>query len=188
MTGAVSYLGIELAGGQSRDAVATLSIILGFMLGAGLAGLIVGAKNLAPGRWYGVAVLCEGGLLIGAMLLLISGRRFGLPFIAVACGLQNATTSSYCGLMIRTTHVTGTVTDIGVMIGQWLRHRHCERRKLLFMIGVVAAFGGGVWIGALADGRWGPTSLVIPAAGCLIAGGSIGLFPQWFNCSNRPTN
>lgn len=74
------------------------------MIGAGLAGFIVGARKLVPGRRYGVALVCEGGLLVAAMALLLSGRRFGVPLIAMACGLQNATTSSYCGLMIRTTH------------------------------------------------------------------------------------
>jgi uncharacterized membrane protein YoaK (UPF0700 family) len=180
MTGAVSYLGIDVAGKHSSDALATLSIILAFVVGAGLAGFIVGARELTPGRRYGVALFCEGGLLISAMGLLISGRRFGVPLIAMACGLQNATTSSYCGLMIRTTHVTGTVTDIGVMLGHWLRHRHIERRKLLFMVGVVTAFGSGVWIGALADGRWGSASLAIAAAGCMVAGAIIWLFPRWF--------
>jgi uncharacterized membrane protein YoaK (UPF0700 family) len=180
MTGAVSYLGIEFAGGHYPNAVATLSIILAFMVGAGLAGLIVGAQNLAPGRRYGAALCCEGGLLAMAMILLVSGRSFGVSLIAMACGLQNATTSSYCGLMIRTTHVTGTVTDIGVMLGHWLRHQHIERRKLVFMVGTVTAFGAGVWIGAVADSRWGSASLAIAVVGCLAAGGIIGLFPQWF--------
>ena len=180
MTGAVSYLGMEFAAGHSRAAMATLSIILAFMVGAGLAGFIVGAENLAPGRRYGLALGCEGGLLVVATFLLVSGRSSGVPLIAMACGLQNATTSSYFGLMIRTTHVTGTVTDIGVMLGHWLRHRHVERQKLLFMVGLVGAFGTGVWIGALADARWGSASLAIAAGGCLIAGGSIGLFPGWF--------
>jgi len=186
MTGAVSYLGIAMAGEHFRDAVATLTIISAFMVGAGSAGFIVGAENLAPGRRYGVALGCEGGLLVLAMMLLVSGRHSGISLIAMACGLQNATTSSYCGLMIRTTHVTGTVTDIGVMLGHWLRHQHIERRKLVFMIGLATAFGGGVWLGALADSRWGPASLAIAAAGCLLAGASIGLFPHWFSPSIEP--
>jgi uncharacterized membrane protein YoaK (UPF0700 family) len=171
MTGAVSYLGIDLATWRSHEAVATFSIILAFMAGAALAGFIVGAEKLGPGRRYGAALLGEGALLAAAMLVLISGRSFGVALIAMACGLQNATTSSYCGLMIRTTHVTGTVTDIGVMLGHWLRHRHIERRKLLLMVGLVTAFGAGVWLGALADGRWGSASLGIAAAGCMVAGG-----------------
>jgi uncharacterized membrane protein YoaK (UPF0700 family) len=180
MTGAVSYLGIELAGGSARNALTTLTIILSFMMGAALAGLIVGAQDLAPGRRYGWSLCCEGALLLASMALLTSGHTTGVLLIAMACGLQNATTSSYFGLMIRTTHVTGTVTDIGVMLGHWLRHRHVERRKLVFMAGVVAAFGAGVWIGALADARWGPTVLVAAAAGCLAAGVGITLSPRWF--------
>jgi uncharacterized membrane protein YoaK (UPF0700 family) len=180
MTGAVSYLGIGLADGRTHAAAATLLIILAFMVGAALGGFIVGAQNLAPGRRYGAALCGEGGLLALGMFCLLSGHRFGVPLLAMACGLQNATTSSYCGLMIRTTHVTGTVTDIGVMLGHWLRHRRIERRKLVFMVGVATAFGAGVWIGALADGRWGSASLAIAAFGCLAAGASIGLFPHWF--------
>jgi uncharacterized membrane protein YoaK (UPF0700 family) len=80
--------------------------------------------------------------------------------------------------MIRTTHVTGTVTDIGVMLGHWLRHQKIERRKLVFMVGVVAAFGAGVWVGALADARWGPSVLAVAAAGCGTAGIAIVIVPR----------
>lgn len=180
MTGAVSYLGIDLAGQRVSDVAATLTIIIAFVLGAALAGMIVGALQLAPGRSYGVALMGEGALLLAAMLLLRVQNGFGVPLIAMACGLQNATTSSYCGLMIRTTHVTGTVTDIGVMLGHMVRHRHIERRKLLLMVGTVTAFTTGVWIGALANQHWGPSSLLIVAAGCFFAGGVVLTFPQWF--------
>jgi uncharacterized membrane protein YoaK (UPF0700 family) len=186
MTGAVSYFGLELAGGRLHNAVATLSIILAFMLGAALAGLIVGAQDLAPGRRYGWSMCCEAALLAVSMILLTSGHSSGVTLIAMACGLQNATTSSYFGLMIRTTHVTGTVTDIGVMFGHWLRHRNIERRKLVFMIGVVAAFGAGVLVGALADARWGPSVLGAAAAGCLAAGIGVILFPRWLSAPRNP--
>jgi uncharacterized membrane protein YoaK (UPF0700 family) len=181
MTGAVSYLGIDVADGRSTDAVATLSIIGAFMVGAGLSGFIIGAKELAPGRRFGATLVLEGGFLALATYLLVSDRHSGVPLIAMACGLQNGTTSSYFGLMIRTTHVTGTVTDIGVMVGHWLRHRHIERKKLIFMIGVVAAFGTGVWIGALANSRTGSAALAVASFGAAAAGGTILAFPAWFN-------
>ena len=186
MTGAVSYLGIDVAGGRSADAAATLSIILSFMFGAALAGFIIGARELSPGRRFGAALILEAGLLATATCLLVSGGHSGVPLIAMACGLQNGTTSSYFGLMIRTTHVTGTVTDIGVMVGHWLRHRHIERRKLIFMIGVVAAFGMGVWIGALANARAGSVALAVASIGCAAAGGMILAFPARFNGAAGP--
>ena len=116
MTGAVSHFGIHAASGQLGNAATSLSIIVGFLLGAALAGLIVGPWKLVPGRRYGVVLLIEGGLLAMAAFLMFSPSRLALPAVSMACGLQNAMTSSYCGLMIRTTHVTGIVTDIGVMI------------------------------------------------------------------------
>jgi uncharacterized membrane protein YoaK (UPF0700 family) len=181
MTGAVSYLGIDVAAGRSSDAVATLSILLAFMVGAALAGFIIGAEKLSPGRRFGAALVLEGTILALATCLLVSGNHTGVTLIAMACGLQNGTTSSYFGLMIRTTHVTGTVTDIGVMVGHWLRHRHIERKKLIFMIGLVAAFGTGVWLGALSDARTGSAGLALAAFGSAAAGGIILAFPAWFN-------
>jgi uncharacterized membrane protein YoaK (UPF0700 family) len=170
MTGTVSYLGIGLAAGRFRDSLISFGIFLGFLLGAVLGGLIVGARQLLPGRRHGIALLAESGLLAAATFLLLRHQRWGMPIASMACGLQNATTSSYCGLLIRTTHVTGTVTDIGVMIGHWIRHRQIERWKLGFMLTIVCAFGCGVCLGAIANAKWGPAGLELPAAGTAIAG------------------
>jgi uncharacterized membrane protein YoaK (UPF0700 family) len=170
MTGAVSRLGIDLHGGHREDAFASLGIILGFLVGAMLAGLMVGALKLVPSRRYGVALMVEGALLSMATGLLIAQHRLGLPAVAMACGLQNAMASSYCGLMIRTTHVTGVVTDIGVMLGHWLRHRQIEFWKLGFLASLFGAFGLGGWIGVIADDRFGPAALGVPAVGCTLAG------------------
>ena len=170
MTGAVSHLGLDLSRRQWADAAAALAIILGFGTGALLTGLVLGSLHLLPGRRYGVVLICEGLFLGCATGLLIVHHRFGLPLVAMACGLQNAMTSSYCGLMIRTTHVTGTVTDIGVMLGHWLRHRQIDWQKLSFLTSVFLAFGAGGAFGAIADSFLGAASLGIAATACLISG------------------
>lgn len=175
MTGAVAHLGMDLAVGNAEDAWASLSIVLGFVLGALLAGVLVGALKLVPSRRYGAVMMVEGGLLVIATALLTQRTRWGLPTVALACGLQNAMTSSYCGLMIRTTHVTGTVTDVGVMLGHWLRHGQIEWWKLRFLSLVVFAFAVGGWVGAMAHQRFGPGCLSVPATGMALAGGAF-----WF--------
>lgn len=175
MTGAVSRLGIDLAGGRTADIWASVGIILGFLAGAILAGVLVGALKLIPSRRYGVALMVEGALLSLATGLLVAQHRLGLPVVAMACGLQNAVTSSYCGLMIRTTHVTGMVTDIGVMLGHWLRHGEIEFWKLRFLATVFASFGVGGGLGAVADTHFGAATLGVPAAGCTVAGAAF-----WF--------
>jgi uncharacterized membrane protein YoaK (UPF0700 family) len=170
MTGAISYLGLDLAEGRMADLRASLTIVVGFLGGAVLAGAMIGAKKLLPGRRYGFAMVFEGLLLALATTLLVTRHRLGLPVVAMACGLQNAVASSYCGLVIRTTHVTGLVTDVGVMLGQALRHQQVEWRKLGFLAGLFLAFGTGGWIGAVVDLRLGPVALAVPAAGFVLAG------------------
>jgi uncharacterized membrane protein YoaK (UPF0700 family) len=188
MTGAVSYFGVDLAEGELADATASLAIIVGFLGGGVIAGALVGAKKLVPGRRYGAALIGEAALLTVAVWLILHDHRLGLPLVAMACGLQNAMTSSYCGLMIRSTHVTGMVTDIGVMLGHWVRHRRVERWKLLFLCVVFSAFGAGCWLGAWIDLRLGPVSLAIPAAGCAIAGAAVWMLAArgWFKVAERP--
>lgn len=89
---------------------------------------------------------------------------------ATACGLQNAMSSSYCGLMIRTTHVSGVVTGLGVMIGHWLRHRRIVTWKLQFLIALLFSFGIGGFTGAFLDQIYGPICLLLATTSCLAAG------------------
>jgi len=175
MTGAPTHLGLDIAEGHGRDSAASLSIVLGFLMGALLAGVMIGAWKRIPSRSYGVALMVEGALLAMGTWLLASQSRLGLPAVAMACGLQNAMTSSYCGLMIRTTHVTGTVTDLGVMLGHWIRHRQIQSWKLGFLGLLVAFFTVGGWMGAVAEVRFGLRCLGIAAAGTTLAGGTF-----WF--------
>lgn len=170
MTGAVSHLGLDLAVGRMEDAWSSFGIVVGYVVGAMFAGVLVGAWKLIPSRRYGVAMVIEACLLALATGLLRSGHRSGLPLVAMACGLQNAMSSSYCGLIIRTTHVTGMVTDIGVMLGHWIRHRQIAAWKLRFLLGVFSAFGVGGGLGAAANQHFGPGCLAVPAGLLLVAG------------------
>lgn len=175
MSGTVSRMGVDMADGNWRDTNTAIWIVLGFIAGAALNGIVVGAWKLVPGRSYGVAMMIEGLLLSLACGLLVEQSRFALPLLSMACGLQNAMSSSYCGFIIRTTHVTGMVTDIGVMIGHWLRHRQVQAWKLRFLLTILSSFTVGGLIGALADVRFGPVCLVLPAFAILLAGAT-----YWF--------
>lgn len=176
MTGAISHLGVDLAEARGWDSLSSLAIVFGFLIGAVVAGIAIGSRRLMPGRRYGAALACEGGLLGLATWLILEEHRLGLPLVAMACGLQNAMTSSYCGLLIRTTHITGTMTDIGVMIGHWIGHREIARWKLGFLTALAVAFGIGGWLGAWLDLKYGPLCLALAAVGCVGAGAAV-----WFS-------
>jgi uncharacterized membrane protein YoaK (UPF0700 family) len=177
MTGALSYFASDLSENRGADALTTLSIIVAFIFGAAASGMIIGARQLIPGRRYGVALMGEAMLICLATVMILHGNRFGPACIASACGLQNATTSSYCGLSIRTTHVTGTVTDFGVMLGHWVRHGKIDPFKFILMGGVVVSFGVGAWSGAFANVQYGPSVLVFAAVACAVGGAFVLIAP-----------
>jgi uncharacterized membrane protein YoaK (UPF0700 family) len=170
MSGAVSHLGVNIAEGHVIDSFGSLLIICGFIIGSMLAGILIGATKLGPSRRYGGVMMLEGGLLLASMSLLLQKSLYGPMLAACACGLQNAMSSSYCGLAIRTTHVSGLVTDLGVMIGHWIRHQKIAYWKLRFLLMMLASFGGGGILGAYLDMVYGPLCLLVPSIGCLVAG------------------
>lgn len=186
MTGAVSRLGLDVAERGGRDVGSGVLIVVGFLSGAIIAGLLVGARRLAPNRRFGIALILEGLLLAFATLLLRSDHRLGLPAAALACGLQNAIGSSYCGLQIRTTHVTGMVTDLGLMIGHWMRLHVVDRRKFIFFTLGFLSFGVGGYVGAVMDNRFGPVALLLPAVSNAIAGVVYSLMVRKFNARILP--
>lgn len=170
MSGAVSRLAIDLSTSNRPDLIGAFSIFAGFLGGAVLSGLIIGSTQVRPGRRYGITMMIEGAILFSATLLLLLQRQIGIPLAAMACGLQNAMASSYYGLIIRTTHVSGMVTDIGVLIGQLIRYRHVEWWKLFLLITLLGGFFTGGYLGGLAYGKIGIPALFLASAGCSIAG------------------
>jgi uncharacterized membrane protein YoaK (UPF0700 family) len=187
MTGAVSRLSLDVEAGNQTDLRLVLSIVGGFLLGAMLSGLLIGGRKLVPGRRYGVALVLEGVALAGATWLLVRGSPVGVPLAALACGIQNAMASSYNGLILRTTHVTGIVTDIGVMLGHWLRHGRIRRWNLTLLLGLLGSFFAGGVLGAVTF-RWaGMAALAAPALVCLLAGtGYIGWRQRLHHAGHTP--
>jgi len=170
MSGAVSRLAIDVTTVNRADLRGALAIFIGFLCGAILSGLIVGATQVRPGRRYGITMMLEGLLLTTSAILLLCQKRSGIPVAAMACGLQNAMASSYYGLIIRTTHVSGMVTDIGVLLGQLIRYRRLEVWKLLLLMMLLGGFFAGGLIGGLAFAKIGTPALFLAASGCLAGG------------------
>lgn len=170
MSGAVSHLGIDLATGRFVDVKIILGIIMGFFIGAICSGLIIGGKQLIPGRRYGLVLVIEGFLLSLSAFFLMQHYRLGLSIAAMACGLQNAMASSYYGLVLRTTHVTGIVTDLGVLIGHWIRHKHIEFWKfVLLFVSLIGFFCGGV-VGSYLALHIGLSCIIFASIGCYLSG------------------
>ena len=120
LTGNTSMLAGAIA---SLDLARTLhfaAVIGSFVAGTALSGFIIQDSVLQLGQRYGVALFLESILLFIAVPLLGRGNPSGLYAAACACGLQNAMASTYSGTVVRTTHITGMFTDLGIFLGHEL--------------------------------------------------------------------
>ncbi|MCC6414496.1 MAG: DUF1275 domain-containing protein, partial [Opitutaceae bacterium] len=82
---------------------------------------------------------------------------------AMACGLQNALTTTYSGAVVRTTHVTGIVTDLGIAAGHYLRREAMDPRRVVLYLVLLTGFIGGGIVGGWGYLHWGFDALLAPA-------------------------
>ncbi|MBD8873822.1 YoaK family protein [Rhodanobacter sp. DHB23] len=176
MTGNTSLLGIALGKGDAGEALHWALTIAAFVLGAMLSGVIVQQSTLRLGRRYGVALLLESLLLFAAVPLLDAADSLGLYLASAAVGLQNGMVSAYSGMVIRTTHVTGIFTDMGIYLGHLLRGLPVDRLRLRVCVLVAACFMLGSAVGALLFERMQDHSLLVPAALTGVCGLAYGLY------------
>ncbi|MZR63145.1 YoaK family protein [Alcanivorax sp. DP30] len=153
LTGSSSLLGLALADLDLRNALHLLLTLLSFLAGAALSGLLITSTALKLGRHYGFSLLIEATLLTFAMVSLQQGSDFGIYLASMACGLQNAMVTTYSGSIIRTTHLSGIFTDLGIMLGNWLRGIPLDSRRLLLFLLLISGFICGGIVGTVLF-RW----------------------------------
>lgn len=170
LTGTVTRLSVDLGHGDRADAVFVAGLAGAFVLGAAISGVIIGSSTLRLGRRYGIAVMVEAILIAGAAMVIPSSLTLGVMVAASAAGLQNAMASSYRNLIVRTTHVTGLLTDLGFMAGQLVSGHKIAGWRFALISSLLIAFVGGGVAGVLAHGQVGSDALWIPAAGMAVGG------------------
>lgn len=128
MTGIVSAMTDDLALGNIGLALAGLGALLTFICGAACSAILINwARHRKLQSEYALSLMLEAGLLLcfglmGGTLSLRTGL-FVPVTVMLLCfimGLQNAIITKLSHAEIRTTHVTGLVTDIGIELGKLL--------------------------------------------------------------------
>jgi len=178
MSGSVTNLAADLVRHEEPPGRHIALVIIFFFLGCVLSGMIIRHSALRVGRRYGVALCCESGLLVAATYFLRHGAYSGDYLAAMACGLQNAMATSYSGAIVRTTHMTGIVTDLGIAIGLTARGERADWRRMRLYLLLLGGFFSGSALGAVAFGHFGYDTLLIPAVLTGITGAGYTLFKQ----------
>lgn len=167
MTGVVSSLADNLVLGEVALAAASLGALAAFLLGAMTTAWLVNwglREKLASA--YGLPLLVESVLLLifgifGAAISVWS--HFFVPLtVLLLCfimGLQNAVITKISKAEIRTTHITGLVTDLGIELGKLLYINRSQtslaepvranRVKLRLHLILISSFFIGALVGAL---------------------------------------
>lgn len=167
MTGIVSAMADNIALGAYELVWGGLGGVLSFLLGAACSTVMINysrrrhlhSEYALPMLLEAVLLLCFG--FLGASLAQITGLFVPLTVMLLCfiMGLQNALITKLSNAEIRTTHITGIITDIGIELGKlfyWNRTRGPEiarvmaDRQRLRVLSLLALyfFLGGV-IGAL---------------------------------------
>jgi uncharacterized membrane protein YoaK (UPF0700 family) len=129
-----------------------------FLAGAFISSLIVSFIGRNQRFSYLVPMLIEMSILLGVAIF---GYRYDHSLVAkeifagsllFAMGLQNSLVSMVSGSVVRTTHLTGTFTDLGIEMGQILQKNSKDRIALKARIKlrsvIIFFFMGGALAGA----------------------------------------
>jgi uncharacterized membrane protein YoaK (UPF0700 family) len=162
ISGTVTQLGNSLLTGMDSS-IHLLFIIFSFLIGAAFSGFFIESSALKLGRRYGVALCIEGSLLLLSWGFLVQGNVYGQYLASAACGLQNAMITTFSGAVVRTTHMTGIITDLGIMIGESLRGRQFDRRKAKLLLFIFSGFLLGGVAGAALFTVYSLHTLIFPA-------------------------
>src|SRR5665213_3148237 len=179
MSGVVSGMSDNLALGNGALLLAGAGALVSFVAGAALTAMLVnwGRRRNRHGA-YAVPLVVEAGLLLvfGAI-----GHRWeeGSALVAPATvmllcftmGLQNAIITKLSNAEIRTTHVTGMVTDLGIELGKALyfnrgaakQHVVADWAKARLLSSLVGLFFLGGMTGALGF-RYAGFGFTVPLA------------------------
>ena len=186
MTGFASMLADNLILGNMRLVLGALGALLAFITGAAVTAVMVNwARQRHVRSEYALPLLLEALLLLIFGLLGATLNRqtpFAVPLtvlvLSFTMGLQNALVSKISSSQIRTTHMTGIITDLGIELGKmfyWNRTEspmesrvRANRIKLRLFGTLLTAFIVGGLVGA-AGFRYAGFIWVVPLAILLLA-------------------
>jgi uncharacterized membrane protein YoaK (UPF0700 family) len=176
VTGLLASTGDDLARHAPCRALASASAIVVFVLGAASCTLCIRFARVR--RLHALFAWP----LVGECLLLVAAALARSPALTAtvlcfAMGWQNAFATKVSSDELRTTHVTGIVTDIGIGIGRLLATTRAgvdaehsrNQARLRLLVGLLMAFLCGAVAGTYLAVRAGQACLLLPAAVIAVA-------------------
>jgi len=137
MTGIVSSIADELVLGNALLVLSGLSALAAFLVGAATTAILINwARHRQMHSEYALSLALEAALLMLFGLLGANLESYVAVFVPATVillcyimGLQNAIVTKISKAEIRTTHVTGLVTDLGIELGKLIYWNRSHTKK-----------------------------------------------------------
>jgi uncharacterized membrane protein YoaK (UPF0700 family) len=183
LTGFATFFGVEISHHEFTQAIGILLVPLFFICGAMISGRLVDIrlKQGKKPKYYFIF----GIMLILILISVVGGfngvfGKFGEPSIEIhdyvllallclICGMQNGTITTVSKSVVRTTHLTGIATDLGIGLVRVLYQNNLpgpveeEIRANLMRVGIISFFILGSVVGALVFTVNGYQGFLVPA-------------------------
>ena len=165
-TGAYTNVGLAVGAGNMAIAVANLKMIWSFQAGAAIEGFL--NPRPTPNK---ITPRYGPTFLFGSFLMALSatraylhpdGRSF-LYLAAMANGLQNALSSGYSANLIRSSHMSGITSDVGMIFGQMVGGNFDNAWRFVVLSGLCTSFLVGGVVSWFAVNRFKSLALVFNA-------------------------
>lgn len=170
MTGNVSALATNFLNEEMKVALVSAGLVVCFLVGAMLSAIMVNVgRRRGEAGIYAYSILIEA-VILGALALiqmfyvLPSVQNVFFPLVlSFLMGMQNATVTRVSGAVVRTTHVTGMLTDLGIEVANWLEtgrkrtqaEQHIKMRQRLWLHSqIILCFIAGSAVGAWGYLHW----------------------------------
>ena len=186
VTGFATLFSLEYESGNYPQAIGLLIIPATFLLGSMVSGILVDLRmklHKKPKYYivFGVLFFLNSAIVIGGFNNAFG--EFGLPLSSVqgyalvsllcfTCGVQNGTITLVSKSVVRTTHLTGVTTDLGIGLIRFLNRKRIagiedEGKANVMRIGIIVFFTLGSALGVKVFHHWNFRGFLFP---CLISG------------------
>jgi uncharacterized membrane protein YoaK (UPF0700 family) len=148
------------------------AILIAYVFGSMFVGAFIKREKFHYSRGYGLMLIIESIALTIATSLYKRNHGSAVVIASWSMGLQNALFTNFSGAVVRTTHVTGLLTDIGIHFGHVLRWRKKTKEfwRVKVLLSLLAGFLIGGLFGTIFFDMFGVGSIYIPAAILFIGG------------------
>ena len=148
-TGNVSHLALSIAHKNIAEVCIITSAILAFFAGAFVSGLLFHQRKFGLKKRYGI-LLMGLAMIFLSLALLKTPQILKVSALSFAAGVQNAMFIFYGDILVRTTHITGYLTDAAFALAMCLRGKKDKFRFFLFYsLNILFFLAGGIIAGLI---------------------------------------